>query len=317
MMIEVIEPRAVPRCRAMTIATLSGGGYSLQCEEIDEHLGYHCSALGPDKVWIWPSEDDVRDAKAQAELASKTDEEVMAELSGGDPAEEARIKEWAHNTVAFTRWGIALRQEADALKAERNDLADRLAFARDSYSHVGARGCPICVYENGVFIRLCKIHEECKAEYDWLAADHAVVQQRVMDLERDNEQLCRGTATLRTRISDQDALLAERDKIIDRHEAVAREHDEVRDELYKSVAELEGKLEDHKQETHIDRIVLGHNKVTLDAMQPVIAAALAMRNAHEGCVTEPACGSCTKCVFDQACDAWTKFMEAELSGAPT
>jgi hypothetical protein len=50
---------------------------------------------------------------------------------------------------------------------ERDALADQLAFIRDEWSPSGARACPACVYDNGKFIRRCKIHEE----YDRLAAE--------------------------------------------------------------------------------------------------------------------------------------------------
>jgi len=40
------------------------------------------------------------------------------------------------------------------------ETAEPLEFLRNSYSRVGARGCPACEYQNGKFIKMCKLHEE-------------------------------------------------------------------------------------------------------------------------------------------------------------
>lgn len=45
-------------------------------------------------------------------------------------------------------------------EAERKLHEERIRFMRDDYSRYGARGCQICLYENGKFIRLCKLHQE-------------------------------------------------------------------------------------------------------------------------------------------------------------
>lgn len=47
------------------------------------------------------------------------------------------------------------------LRAARHDLAEareNLTFLRDGWSEFGGRGCPACVYDNGRFIRPCKLH---------------------------------------------------------------------------------------------------------------------------------------------------------------
>jgi hypothetical protein len=44
-------------------------------------------------------------------------------------------------------------------------------------------------------------------------------------------------------------------------------------------------------------------RARLALLEPVWEAAKAMRRGHEGCVTEPPCGSCFRCDFDRAVDA--------------
>ena len=38
-----------------------------------------------------------------------------------------------------------------------------ILFLRDEYSEVGGRGCPACHYEDGKFIKLCRLHAEIDA----------------------------------------------------------------------------------------------------------------------------------------------------------
>ena len=295
MTIGVLEPKELQRCQATTVAEIFGGPYSLQCESSDDHIGHHHAAISKHTVYIWPSAEDVADAIATADLDAKSDEQVMEELSGGDPAERDRIEEWAKGTARFTAWAAQRQREITAIRTERDELADRLAFARDGYTSLSARGCPVCVYEDGVFVRLCAIHAAAKEEYDWLATDHAKLQQKADNLERSAEQMLRDLAEKR----------AQKEGL-----------DQVRGELYEQVAKLEGELEHVQQEWEIDRIVLGDHHRMVEAMQPVVTAAMAMRKGHEGCVTEPACGNCFRCVFDQACDAYANFIIAEMGGPP-
>ena len=51
-----------------------------------------------------------------------------------------------------------------------------------------------------------------------------------------------------------------------------------------------------------------------DAEERVILAAIAMRSAHEGCVTDPPCGQCTKCDFDAAVDAYLALIRRNPGG---
>lgn len=46
--------------------------------------------------------------------------------------------------------------------------------------------------------------------------------------------------------------------------------------------------------------------VEVERMRPVLEASIAMRHGHEGCVTDPPCGSCFRCEFDRAVDAATR-----------
>lgn len=65
------------------------------------------------------------------------------------------------------------------LQAENDILRERLDFGTNRWNPVGGRACPLCVYEQGKFIRMCKLHEHeqtvcdalivVKAERDKLA----------------------------------------------------------------------------------------------------------------------------------------------------
>ena len=56
-------------------------------------------------------------------------------------------------------------------------LEESARFMRDDYSPVGARGCRLCVYEDGVLQRSCRLHQEIarlEAERDRLLLDTAI-----------------------------------------------------------------------------------------------------------------------------------------------
>jgi len=45
-----------------------------------------------------------------------------------------------------------------------------ILFLRDKYFRFGGKACPACLYENGKFIRLCKLHEELREVHAELKA---------------------------------------------------------------------------------------------------------------------------------------------------
>lgn len=47
----------------------------------------------------------------------------------------------------------------DELRARIKELEETIEFARN-YSGFEARACPLCTYENGKFIKRCRMHED-------------------------------------------------------------------------------------------------------------------------------------------------------------
>lgn len=50
----------------------------------------------------------------------------------------------------------------------------------------------------------------------------------------------------------------------------------------------------------------------IDRLRRVVDASIAMRSVHEGCVTEPPCGECIRCAFDQAVDTYRNTEPPEV-----
>jgi hypothetical protein len=66
--------------------------------------------------------------------------------------------------IAWLRQAVTrLEAEVTRLTQQREEAEKAIEFARDGWSEVGARACPLCVYEAGVFKRRCKIHEYADA----------------------------------------------------------------------------------------------------------------------------------------------------------
>jgi hypothetical protein len=62
--------------------------------------------------------------------------------------------------VKEDRWNVILPvPEASRLLDELTRLRDDLDFMRNEWTPLSARPCALCVYDNGVFIRSCKLHE--------------------------------------------------------------------------------------------------------------------------------------------------------------
>jgi hypothetical protein len=54
---------------------------------------------------------------------------------------------------------VDLEKRARTAEAELAAAREAITFMRDEYSPVGGRGCALCLYENGRFIRSCKLHQ--------------------------------------------------------------------------------------------------------------------------------------------------------------
>jgi hypothetical protein len=67
-------------------------------------------------------------------------------------------------------WGrtaARLLAELAAAHVARDAAQETIRYMRDDWHPFSAQGCRLCVYENGVFMRMCKIHEHL----DWLARE--------------------------------------------------------------------------------------------------------------------------------------------------
>ncbi len=82
------------------------------------------------------------------------------------------------------------------------------------------------------------------------------------------------------------------------HAVGSRVRDPVRDPVEMALTVLSTSADTSVRERTLARAVL--------AWAPVIAATEDMRKGHEGCVTDPPCGSCFRCDFDRAVDAMVK-----------
>jgi hypothetical protein len=55
----------------------------------------------------------------------------------------------------------AMVEEAEAVRLgrERDELKESLEFAA-TYKGIEGRGCPLCTYEDGVFVEMCQMHKD-------------------------------------------------------------------------------------------------------------------------------------------------------------
>jgi hypothetical protein len=61
---------------------------------------------------------------------------------------------------------VALAQGVLDLITERDNAQEKLTYLRNEWSPFSARPCPACVYDNGRYIRACKLHEHLDWVYD-------------------------------------------------------------------------------------------------------------------------------------------------------
>src|SRR5260221_1328045 len=112
---------------------------------------------------------------------------------------DTAVENWAN-------WYEAKGKLLDALERIAA-LEDALDFGRNRWSPVGGRACPLCHYENGVFIALCKLHEYfAEQEAEWVdshaecvnklsaklaqaEADAKLANQEVVRLDEQNKQM--------------------------------------------------------------------------------------------------------------------------------
>ena len=62
--------------------------------------------------------------------------------------------------------------------------AEAILFLRNEYSRFGSRGCPACEYQDGKFIKLCKLHEEIQAlesQIKTLTEQHEAEKRRIAE----------------------------------------------------------------------------------------------------------------------------------------
>ena len=113
---KVIERGLVARCPHCDPET------GAQCADVDEHMGYHSAPTSAAQVLLWPSLEQIAEAQQDARIAAMTDEQVMHELTGGDPAEVERVNSWAGQVKSFTRSALDMRKRIRELTAERDAL---------------------------------------------------------------------------------------------------------------------------------------------------------------------------------------------------
>ncbi|MCH7604968.1 hypothetical protein IID24_03200 [Patescibacteria group bacterium] len=62
--------------------------------------------------------------------------------------------DWKRAPLALLR-----EQYAWAVAMKAKNVSEPILFLRNEYSELGARGCPACHYDDGKFIKRCKLHE--------------------------------------------------------------------------------------------------------------------------------------------------------------
>lgn len=88
-------------------------------------------------------------------------------------------------------WRKTILAKVEALEAERDYYKGAIEFARDMVG-IEARPCPLCVYENGVFIRECNMHREIESlrcERDRYRAALEQLVSRIEVVEADPEYM--------------------------------------------------------------------------------------------------------------------------------
>jgi hypothetical protein len=128
-MMEILQPGKVPRCQAT--ADHPDIPITLQCVDTDEHFGFHSAVLSGGQLYLWPSEDQIAEERDDAAFAQLTHEQVMFDLTKGDPEETKRVNEWAKGTARFTQAALKMRQQIDELTRERDEARELLAIGGD------------------------------------------------------------------------------------------------------------------------------------------------------------------------------------------
>ena len=96
-----------------------------------------------------------------AKLAQELDQ-AQAErdrLRLADDGEILNLKTQLERAEARERVLLSGTVEGE-LRARLEQAQETIVYMRDGYSPFGARGCAICLYENGKFIRWCKLHKQ-------------------------------------------------------------------------------------------------------------------------------------------------------------
>lgn len=115
-MIEVIQAGRVERCQERNAD-------GLQCDHFAEHFGSHQHALSESECLRWPSQDDIEDAAATAQIEAMTDEEVEASLLDEEAGiDRDMIRNWSRGAGVFAKAMI----KANATLAEQKSEIERL-----------------------------------------------------------------------------------------------------------------------------------------------------------------------------------------------
>lgn len=133
-MIEVVQEGIVERCQAKHPER------AMQCDHFADHFGSHQHAISPTECARWPSEDDVEDAHAVAEIEAMTDEECEAYLVDEEQGITREVvRDWGRGAAVFAKAMVAAKQKCEALALENSRLVDvdiRLGSAEQTLAQV-------------------------------------------------------------------------------------------------------------------------------------------------------------------------------------
>ena len=170
-------------------------------------------------------------ARAAVAALAASERALAAERKRAEVA-EAKAAAAVREAEEFKAWAEKDERRAEAAEAKAAAAEDTLRYMRDEYSSIGARGCALCVLDNGVFVRSCKMHEEMDAlrTTEAVARAHfSSLKDASAKLRADNDEACAQVKTLRSLLASTSAALARARDFVAAIRAAAKSgwHDDV------------------------------------------------------------------------------------------
>lgn len=170
-------------------------------------------------------------------------------------------------------WKRRFNEQTQALTEERKKrekAEEAILFMRNEWTDMGGRGCPACHYENGKFIKLCKIHE----------IGQMIIKKAETRLKELESYLVNGEKGVFAKIKALEAQLEHADNVLHyRHDHEWQSHKKIKD-LQAKLTEAEGRVtQAHK--------VFGHESDKLgETIKSLAVKAKRMREATKKAIEQ-------------------------------